>query len=741
MLKKLFAFITALVLAAGGLSAYAEANEGEVLSPPPHEKWVSDYDEVEAGVLKYIKDNGLDARVVPPEEKSVYDRLDSVTVQGDEKTVKRIMDYSTLQGYIFKSGSGVVTGHYYTDEDSEPSPEPKPLAHVDGFEVLNSFGSYTWNEKLNKQSCISDAPDKDAVYVKGWFGTDFNSCITYSAGSLCRLNNEDICKRLKDWYRDYSLTDDMREKFAPGTVCDIAILRNCEVNFFDESGEQITIMLSYIMTDNYGTVPAVRFSFDDSSHRYSDYRYEIVGDDCPLLEIFEGIESFLGGLDKAVDYDFLTGDINGDDALNVSDISRLAAQIKGIKPVGAEKMKFADTNADGKINVTDMTTLAAKVKGIGSGIRDNELICGMLTKYAQKKGIMVKIEPRGMGTELSEHSRQVVVHLNADDPDNAEKRRQLEEFMSRKMIDRSSVFFYEETEEPMFTVIKSNAEKNLDDTDIEKWLDSYGDRQAAYGYTSRAVSPEYYSSGSLCKALDDSADNRLRAWYENFKAPAETVSGFAEDDGSAVEKLYFFDSSRKQVTIERSGSIIKIDGKAYDAASLTDCPAAEIFAELRSCINELDSGITDERYTIIPLEEGEKASGIFDAPLSAYENRCVYIWFKSPETVSGSFVRLNSPADWRNYSDFAKQREIPAAADYKLSDNLPDSGISAEIYFRESSGKPICLRTQQRLDKDGNICFVFNDGKELYMASDLPMLDLENIVLKAEGYLDGLKAE
>ena len=60
----------------------------------------------------------------------------------------------------------------------------------------------------------------------------------------------------------------------------------------------------------------------------------------------------------------VTGDLNGDNKVNVTDISLLAANVKGIRPLAEEKLDAADLNGDNKINVTDISLLAAHVKGI-----------------------------------------------------------------------------------------------------------------------------------------------------------------------------------------------------------------------------------------------------------------------------------------------------------------------------------------------------------------------------------------
>ena len=60
----------------------------------------------------------------------------------------------------------------------------------------------------------------------------------------------------------------------------------------------------------------------------------------------------------------MLGDINGDGKINVTDVAKLAAHIKGIKQITDDRFIAADINGDGKLNVTDVAKLAAHVKGI-----------------------------------------------------------------------------------------------------------------------------------------------------------------------------------------------------------------------------------------------------------------------------------------------------------------------------------------------------------------------------------------
>lgn len=59
----------------------------------------------------------------------------------------------------------------------------------------------------------------------------------------------------------------------------------------------------------------------------------------------------------------LRGDISGDGAVNITDVSKLAAHIKNIKALEGEALEAADINGDGDLNIADISLLAAFVKG------------------------------------------------------------------------------------------------------------------------------------------------------------------------------------------------------------------------------------------------------------------------------------------------------------------------------------------------------------------------------------------
>ena len=58
-----------------------------------------------------------------------------------------------------------------------------------------------------------------------------------------------------------------------------------------------------------------------------------------------------------------SGDVNGDGTVNVSDVSLVAAYVKGKRELTPAQKKRADITAEGVVNVTDVSRLAAYLKG------------------------------------------------------------------------------------------------------------------------------------------------------------------------------------------------------------------------------------------------------------------------------------------------------------------------------------------------------------------------------------------
>ena len=61
--------------------------------------------------------------------------------------------------------------------------------------------------------------------------------------------------------------------------------------------------------------------------------------------------------------EFIKGDINGDGKININDLTKIAAHVKGKKLLTEEEQMRADVNGDGKLDINDISKIAAHIKG------------------------------------------------------------------------------------------------------------------------------------------------------------------------------------------------------------------------------------------------------------------------------------------------------------------------------------------------------------------------------------------
>jgi GH25 family lysozyme M1 (1,4-beta-N-acetylmuramidase) len=78
------------------------------------------------------------------------------------------------------------------------------------------------------------------------------------------------------------------------------------------------------------------------------------------------------------------GDVNSDGVVNVTDVNKIAAHVKGKRALTGDELKRADVNGDGVVNVTDAMTVTAKVKSISK--TESPKPAESWTTYTVKKG-------------------------------------------------------------------------------------------------------------------------------------------------------------------------------------------------------------------------------------------------------------------------------------------------------------------------------------------------------------------
>ena len=61
--------------------------------------------------------------------------------------------------------------------------------------------------------------------------------------------------------------------------------------------------------------------------------------------------------------EFIKGDVNGDGKININDLTKIAAHVKGKKLLTEEEQMRADVNGDGKLDINDISKIAAHIKG------------------------------------------------------------------------------------------------------------------------------------------------------------------------------------------------------------------------------------------------------------------------------------------------------------------------------------------------------------------------------------------
>lgn len=163
--------------------------------------------------------------------------------------------------------------------------------------------------------------------------------------------------------------------YEPSTA--VVYAQGHNINFVRETYDLCTCIIilpqdSYVY-EGKPIEPAVDVRIGDVTlERDKDYTVEFSDNDGigTAVVTITGINDYSGVAEREfkifgeVAEEIILGDINGVGSITVTDISKVAAHVKGKKSLSEDEQKYADANGDGSITVTDISKIAAHVKGV-----------------------------------------------------------------------------------------------------------------------------------------------------------------------------------------------------------------------------------------------------------------------------------------------------------------------------------------------------------------------------------------
>lgn len=122
---------------------------------------------------------------------------------------------------------------------------------------------------------------------------------------------------------------------------------------------------------------------------------------------------------------FRGADINGDSKINVTDLVRMAAFVKGKRTMSTSAQKKADLNGDGKINITDIVMQAAFIKGgKTSGQKtDRDLadeLAVLVNKERRSRGLKAYVYSSELSAAAAKRAQEISKSYGHNRPDGRE---------------------------------------------------------------------------------------------------------------------------------------------------------------------------------------------------------------------------------------------------------------------------------------------------------------------------------
>ena len=108
--------------------------------------------------------------------------------------------------------------------------------------------------------------------------------------------------------------------------------------------------------------------------------------------------------------DLKGGDVNNDGKIDVIDVAKIAAHVKGAKSLDGSSLAKADVNGDGEVNVKDVARISAHVKGVSN--RPVKPAEPTAEQYAEEMAKLVNKERAARGLTYLRYSPELCKAAN-----------------------------------------------------------------------------------------------------------------------------------------------------------------------------------------------------------------------------------------------------------------------------------------------------------------------------------------
>ncbi|MGM9869407.1 MAG: dockerin type I repeat-containing protein [Sodaliphilus sp.] len=283
------------------------------------------------------------------EEHSVYvnpgELLASGTVEVDTSNVK---DKGIMEFYLQVEEDGLVY-------DVTPHIDFPILVEVSGYNVpeVESFtmlySSDTYDEG-HGELCYAKRLDDQGNYIYKGMNNFFTSGTLYTGVS--------VFTNIQRPYMVYNYMSETGEKEFPaegGSYTAQMYSWSCgeEWAITDEQGNELPEWVHVSYADKY--VDSEYDNITDVTFAVDALPEGVAGRKCVVKMMFPGAEQFFVITQGS---QAIPGDVNGDGAVNVSDVTALVNHIVGAETYPVE---VCDVNADGEVNVSDVTALVNQI--------------------------------------------------------------------------------------------------------------------------------------------------------------------------------------------------------------------------------------------------------------------------------------------------------------------------------------------------------------------------------------------